>query len=86
MGALGSPEDEVDCAPPATSTVTSPGTSVVGATTPKGNSSPPSSSVVSADTVLATAGYDHTIKLWQIHTALCTKTFQHPDSVSLYYC
>lgn len=33
------------------------------------------------ETVLATAGYDHTIKLWHIHTALCVKTFQHPDSV-----
>jgi G protein beta subunit-like protein len=32
------------------------------------------------DTILATAGYDHTIKLWQINSALCIKTFQHPDS------
>lgn len=45
-------------------------------TTP--NSSEPSSS---GDAVLATAGYDHTIKLWQVGTALCLKTFQHPDSV-----
>lgn len=36
------------------------------------------------ETVLATAGYDHTIKLWHIHTALCVKTFQHPDSVCFY--
>lgn len=38
-------------------------------------------SLVSTETVLATAGYDHTVKLWNISTALCVKTFQHPDSV-----
>jgi len=38
--------------------------------------------LLSTETVLATAGYDHTIKLWNISSALCLKTFQHPDSVS----
>jgi len=46
---------------------------------------PTNTSSSSADTVLATAGYDHTIKLWQIHTALCIKTFQHPDSVKIHF-
>ena len=32
--------------------------------------------------ILATAGYDHTIKFWQPHTGICTKTVPHPDSVS----
>lgn len=41
----------------------------------------PNSTASALETVLATAGYDHTIKLWHIHTALCVKTFQHPDSV-----
>ncbi|ESP03913.1 hypothetical protein LOTGIDRAFT_212084 [Lottia gigantea] len=30
--------------------------------------------------VLATAGYDHTIRFWQAHTGLCYRTVQHPDS------
>ena len=33
--------------------------------------------------ILATAGYDHTIKFWQPHTGICSKTVPHPDSVSL---
>jgi G protein beta subunit-like protein len=36
--------------------------------------------VSTGETLLVTAGYDHTIKLWHVHTALCVKTFQHPDS------
>lgn len=32
--------------------------------------------------ILATGGYDHTIKLWQAHTGICYWTAQHPDSVS----
>lgn len=33
--------------------------------------------------ILATGGYDHTIKLWQAHTGICYWTGQHADSVSL---
>jgi len=32
------------------------------------------------DVILATAGYDHTIKFWAAHTGVCTRTLQHPDS------
>lgn len=32
--------------------------------------------------ILATGGYDHTIKLWRAETRDCLKTMQHPDSVS----
>ena len=32
------------------------------------------------EVVLATAGYDHTIKFWQAHTGQCTRTIQHADS------
>ncbi|XP_061181019.1 target of rapamycin complex subunit lst8-like [Saccostrea echinata] len=37
----------------------------------KGNSDP---------VILATAGYDHTIRFWQAHTGICYRTVQHPDS------
>lgn len=30
--------------------------------------------------ILATAGYDHTIRFWQAHSGLCHRTVQHPDS------
>ena len=30
--------------------------------------------------ILATAGYDHTIKFWAADTGVCTRTLQHPDS------
>lgn len=30
--------------------------------------------------ILATGGYDHTIKLWQAHTGVCVRTMQHSDS------
>jgi len=30
--------------------------------------------------VLATAGYDHTIRFWEAHSGLCYRTIQHPDS------
>lgn len=33
--------------------------------------------------ILVTAGYDHTIKLWEAHSGVCTRTIQHPDSVIL---
>lgn len=32
--------------------------------------------------LLATGGYDHTIKIWQAHTGNCNRTMQHNDSVS----
>ena len=32
--------------------------------------------------LLATGGYDHTIRLWQATSGVCLKTIQHPDSVS----
>ncbi|GLH02921.1 Protein LST8 homolog [Gryllus bimaculatus] len=30
--------------------------------------------------ILATGGYDHTVKLWQAHTGVCQRTTQHTDS------
>lgn len=36
----------------------------------------------SEQVLLATGGYDHTIKLWQAHTGVCQRTAQHTDSVS----
>ncbi|XP_054270856.1 target of rapamycin complex subunit lst8 [Macrosteles quadrilineatus] len=30
--------------------------------------------------ILATGGYDHTIKLWQAHSGMCSRTLQHADS------
>ncbi|XP_025105800.1 target of rapamycin complex subunit lst8-like isoform X2 [Pomacea canaliculata] len=30
--------------------------------------------------ILATAGYDHTIRFWQAHSGMCHRTVQHPDS------
>jgi len=32
------------------------------------------------EVVLATAGYDHTIRFWQAHTGQCVRTLQHSDS------
>lgn len=32
--------------------------------------------------ILATASYDHDIKLWQGHTGVCERTLQHPETVS----
>jgi len=29
--------------------------------------------------ILATAGYDHTIRFWQAHSGLCHRNVQHPD-------
>lgn len=43
-----------------------------------------STSSASGDPViLATAGYDHTIRFWQARSGICHRTVQHPDSVSL---
>lgn len=30
--------------------------------------------------ILATAGYDHTVRFWQAHSGICYRTVQHPDS------
>jgi len=30
--------------------------------------------------ILATAGYDHTIRFWQAYSGICHRTVQHPDS------
>ncbi|KRX67115.1 Target of rapamycin complex subunit lst8 [Trichinella sp. T9] len=35
---------------------------------------------VSEKSILATGGYDHTIKLWKISPPVCFRTLQHPDS------
>ncbi|EMP36919.1 Target of rapamycin complex subunit lst8 [Chelonia mydas] len=32
--------------------------------------------------ILATVGYDHTVRFWQAHSGICTRTVQHQDSVS----
>lgn len=32
--------------------------------------------------LLATGGYDHTIKLWHANAGICNRTFTHIDSVS----
>ncbi|KAJ8682715.1 hypothetical protein QAD02_018507 [Eretmocerus hayati] len=34
----------------------------------------------SEQVILATGGYDHTIKIWQAHTGICQRTLQHTDS------
>ncbi|XP_037091219.1 target of rapamycin complex subunit lst8-like [Pollicipes pollicipes] len=40
-----------------------------------------SDGVSSSDGILlATAGYDHTIKFWEPHTGVCKRTCQHQDS------
>ena len=31
--------------------------------------------------VLATAGYDHTIRFWEALSGICYRTLQYPDSV-----
>jgi len=40
---------------------------------------PPTPEVVD-EVILATAGYDHTVKFWQAHTGKCVRTLQHADS------
>ena len=36
--------------------------------------------VNSEQVIFVTGGYDHTIKVWQAHTGICQRTFQHTDS------
>jgi len=33
------------------------------------------------DVILATGGYDHTIRFWSAHNGICQRIVQHPDSV-----
>lgn len=40
-------------------------------------------SVADNKAILATGGYDHTVKLWQAHSSVCYWTGQHADSVFL---
>lgn len=35
--------------------------------------------------ILATAGYDHTIRFWEAKSGRCYRTIQYPDSVSSFY-
>ena len=35
--------------------------------------------------ILATAGYDHTIRFWEAKSGRCYRTLQYPDSVSFWY-
>uniref|UniRef100_UPI00358FC97E target of rapamycin complex subunit LST8 n=1 Tax=Myxine glutinosa TaxID=7769 RepID=UPI00358FC97E len=37
-------------------------------------------SVGSDPVILATAGYDHTVRFWQAHSGVCTRTLQHQHS------
>lgn len=38
----------------------------------------------SAGFLLVTGGYDHTLKLWDVGTSDCLRSFDHPDSVSCF--
>uniref|UniRef100_A0A8C4WXN5 Uncharacterized protein n=1 Tax=Eptatretus burgeri TaxID=7764 RepID=A0A8C4WXN5_EPTBU len=38
-------------------------------------------SVGSDPVILATAGYDHTVRFWQAHSGVCTRTLQHQHSL-----
>ena len=40
----------------------------------------PNSSLLSRSVLLATAGYDHSIRLWEPHTGKCQRSLPHPDS------
>ena len=33
------------------------------------------------EVILATAGYDHTIRFWEALSGICVRTIQHADSV-----
>lgn len=39
-----------------------------------------SSSLLSQRVLLATAGYDHSIRMWEPHTGKCMRSLSHPDS------
>lgn len=44
--------------------------------------SPPNNEVPPDQVILATGGYDHSIRFWSAFNGQCIKTAQHPDSVS----
>lgn len=44
--------------------------------------SPSGTEVPPDQVILATGGYDHSIRFWSAFNGQCTKTAQHPDSVS----
>ncbi len=46
--------------------------------------SSPSVQVPTDDVILVTAGYDHSIRIWQACSGVCLRTMQHPDSVSVW--
>lgn len=37
-----------------------------------------------AGVVLATAGYDHTIRFWEAASGTCNRTVKYPDSVGCF--
>lgn len=39
-----------------------------------------------AGVVLATAGYDHTIRFWEAASGTCNRTVKYPDSVRIALC
>ncbi|XP_039205660.1 target of rapamycin complex subunit LST8 isoform X2 [Crotalus tigris] len=47
-----------------------------------GTMNPAQGTVGSDPVILATAGYDHTVRFWQAHSGICTRTVQHQDSVN----
>ncbi len=36
------------------------------------------------EVILATGGYDHTIRFWSAHNGVCQRIVQHTDSVFIY--
>lgn len=36
--------------------------------------------------ILATAGYDHTVRFWQAHSGICTRTVQHRLCILTFTC
>ncbi|CAG8452348.1 4414_t:CDS:2 [Acaulospora colombiana] len=36
----------------------------------------------SSSVILVTAGYDHTIRFWEALSGICSRTIQHPDSIT----
>ena len=53
---------------------------VDGIVNPSNNSACNTNTSDGDEVILATAGYDHTIKFWQAHTGQCIRTLQHADS------
>lgn len=38
--------------------------------------------VINDEVILATGGYDHSIRFWTAHNGICQRILQHPDSVN----